>query len=75
MAIYNTFLYISIEDGFKGKTTIAGNFKDDPHLNGKSFVLTGDTGENTFKILRKNKIIPNYQLEEENSMFMIILIK
>ena len=42
---------------FKGQDTIMGKFKE-TYENGIAFELTGNTGDETFKFLRNNGIIP-----------------
>ena len=60
---------------FQGTNTIIGTFKDDAlDFPGKSFLLVGSTGEQTFKILRENGITPNYKKEEKQSLLSTILI-
>ena len=58
---------------FKGEKTIIGRFRPD-YENGESFILTGDTGNNTFSILRENGLTPRYEEEEKNSFFASLLI-
>lgn len=58
---------------FKGKKEIIGKFLSD-YDNGKSFTLTGDTGEVTFKILRENGITPEYEEEEKQTFFVSLLV-
>ncbi len=57
---------------FKGKNNIYGRFKK-TYENGKKFHLIGDTGDNSFKILRKHGITPKYE-EEEQNFFSSLLI-
>lgn len=64
---------------FKGKSTITGLFKDGFKLEGsdtaqKNFTLTGNTGEETFKILRENGLTPKYQEEDQQNLFTSLLI-
>ena len=58
---------------FKGKNTIIGQFKEG-YENQTRFRLTGDTGEATFNILRKNNITPNYEEEEKQPFFTTLLV-
>ena len=58
---------------FKGKNTIIGQFKAG-YENEARFKLTGNTGESTFDLLRKNSITPNYEEEEKQPLFTSILI-
>ncbi len=58
---------------FKGASEIFGKFRP-TFSNGELFQLSGSTGDETFKILRTNGVIPNYQAEEKQSFFMSILI-
>ena len=58
---------------FKGQDTIMGKFKE-TYENGIAFELTGNTGDETFKFLRNNGIIPNYEKEEQQGMLASILI-
>ena len=56
---------------FQGTNTIQGKFVDG-YEQGKHFELTGNTGDETFKILRTKGIIPNYKKEEKH-LFQIQL--
>lgn len=58
---------------FKGKKEIIGKFMTD-YESGRSFNLTGDTGEVTFKILRENGITPEYEEEEKQTFFVSLLV-
>jgi cell division protease FtsH len=58
---------------FKGKKEIIGKFMTD-YESGRSFNLTGDTGEVTFKILRLNGITPEYEEEEKQTFFVSLLV-
>lgn len=58
---------------FKGQNQILGKFKSG-YEDGKDFELTGNTGDETFKILREHKITPNYEREEKQSLLSTILI-
>ncbi len=51
---------------FQGDNIIQGRFKEG-YENGTRFELTGNTGDETFKILRTAGIIPNYKREEKQS--------
>ena len=63
---------------FKGKNTILGKYKIGfDGTGGDQFVrfrLIGDTGETTFKLLRKHNITPNYEEEERPEFFTTLLI-
>jgi cell division protease FtsH len=75
---YSEFVH-AIENGhikevtFKGKNTIIGQFKEG-YENQVRFRLTGDTGEGTFNILRKNNITPNYEEEDKQPFFTTLLV-
>jgi cell division protease FtsH len=58
---------------FKGTNTIEGTFVDG-YEKGKAFSLTGNTGDETFKILRDKGIIPNYKKEEKQSFLSTLFI-
>jgi len=58
---------------FQGSDGIIGKFKDG-YENGMYFETTGNTGDETFKILRAAKIIPNYKKEEKQGLLSSILI-
>ncbi|MBC77687.1 MAG: cell division protein FtsH [Halobacteriovoraceae bacterium] len=58
---------------FKGSTTIQGQFIGG-YENGAMFKLTGNTGDETFKILRKHGIIPDYKEEEKQGLLSTIFI-
>ena len=58
---------------FKGENVILGKFKDG-YESGKWFQATGTTGDTTFKILRENGIIPEYEEEEKQPLFTQFLI-
>lgn len=58
---------------FKGKEQIYGKFKEGVE-NGGFFKLVGDTGEQTFSLLRSNGITPNYEKEDQNNLFTSLLI-
>ncbi len=58
---------------FQGESNIQGKFIDG-YENGNSFELVGDTGEQTFKILREQGIIPNYKEAEKNNLFVKFLL-
>ncbi|MEX1100037.1 MAG: ATP-dependent metallopeptidase FtsH/Yme1/Tma family protein, partial [Bacteriovoracaceae bacterium] len=75
---YSEFI-TAVEDGqvsdvtFKGENTIQGQFAQG-YENGAYFQLTGNTGDETFRILRKQGIIPNYKKEEKQSLLSTIFI-
>jgi len=58
---------------FKGNQEILGKFKAD-YQSGARFKTIGSTGDTTFKILRDNKITPNFQENEKQGMFLSLLI-
>ena len=58
---------------FKGRNTIQGSFVDG-YENGMHFSLTGNTGDETFKILREKGIVPNYKEEEKDGLLETIFI-
>nr|WP_198296013.1 ATP-dependent zinc metalloprotease FtsH [Bacteriovorax sp. Seq25_V] len=58
---------------FKGKNTILGKFNQG-YENGSWFQTTGNTGPETFHILRDNKITPEYEEEEKQTMLTTFLI-
>jgi cell division protease FtsH len=58
---------------FQGENTIQGRFKEG-YENGTFFELTGNTGDETFRLLREKGIIPNYKREEKQSLLSTILI-
>jgi cell division protease FtsH len=58
---------------FRGKNHIVGKFKEG-YENGQRFQLIGDTGDTTFKILRENDLIPEYDEEEKQTFFASLLI-
>jgi cell division protease FtsH len=58
---------------FQGDSVIQGKFKDG-YENGGVFELTGNTGDETFKILRSAGIVPNYKREEKQGLLSSILI-
>ena len=58
---------------FQGQNVIRGKFKPG-YENGSEFELTGNTGDETFRILREHKIIPNYEREEKQGLVSTILI-
>lgn len=68
---YSNFI-TSVEQGnvkevtFQGDNVIQGKFKDG-YEGGSYFELTGNTGDETFKILRTAGITPNYKREEKQS--------
>jgi cell division protease FtsH len=58
---------------FQGDNTIQGKFKDG-YENGTYFELTGNTGDETFRILKTHNIIPNYKREEKQGFLATLLI-
>ncbi|MFT6632844.1 MAG: cell division protease FtsH [Bacteriovoracaceae bacterium] len=58
---------------FQGATKIQGKFIDG-YEQGTFFELTGNTGDETFKILRAKGIIPNYKAEEKQSFLSTLFI-
>jgi cell division protease FtsH len=58
---------------FQGDNTIQGKFKDG-YENGSYFELTGNTGDETFRILKTAGIIPNYKKEEKQGFLATLLI-
>ena len=58
---------------FKGKSTIVGKFKSE-YEGGNRFRLVGDTGEQTFKILRSHGLIPRYEEGEKQHVFVSLLV-
>jgi cell division protease FtsH len=58
---------------FQGDNTIQGKFKEG-YENGSYFELTGNTGDETFRILKTAGIIPNYKREEKQGFLATILI-
>jgi len=58
---------------FQGENTIQGKFKDG-YENGTYFELTGNTGDETFRILKTAGIIPNYKKEEKQGFLATLLI-
>lgn len=58
---------------FQGDNTIQGKFKEG-YENGAYFELTGNTGDETFRILKNHGIIPNYKKEEKQGFLAALLI-
>ena len=58
---------------FQGDNTIQGRFNEG-YENGAYFELTGNTGDETFRILKEKGIIPNYKREEKQGLLSSILI-
>lgn len=58
---------------FQGENTIQGKFKDG-YEGGTYFELTGNTGDETFRILKNHGIIPNYKREEKQGFIATLLI-
>ena len=75
---YSDFV-TAVEEGnvkevtFQGDTNIQGKFTDG-YERGAYFQLTGNTGDETFRILREHEIIPNYKKEEKQSLLSTIFI-
>lgn len=59
---------------FQGEDTIQGTFNDQYPGEKKYFELTGNTGAETFQILRTAGITPNYKPIEKESLYSSILI-
>lgn len=58
---------------FQGDNTIQGKYK--PGFSGPAhFELTGNTGDETFRILKSKGIVPNYKREEKQGFFAALLI-
>ncbi len=58
---------------FQGENTIQGKFKEG-YENASYFELTGNTGDETFRILKTAGIIPNYKREEKQGFLATLLI-
>jgi cell division protease FtsH len=58
---------------FQGENTILGKFKEG-YEGGTYFELTGNTGDETFRILKNQGIIPNYKKEEKQGFLATLLI-
>ena len=58
---------------FKGDKTILGQFVEG-YDNMVRFKVTGDTGEASFNLLRKNGITPNYEEEEKQPFYASLLL-
>lgn len=58
---------------FQGESSILGRFKEG-YENGSYFELTGNTGDETFRILRDKGIVPNYKREEKQGLLSTLLI-
>ena len=58
---------------FKGETTIIGRFNEG-YDNGRTFKLTGSTGDHTREFLRKHQIIENYEEAEKADFFTTLLL-
>ena len=58
---------------FQGENTIQGKFADG-YSKGSYFELTGNTGDETFRILKSAGIIPNYKKEEKQGFLATMLI-
>ena len=61
------------EVSFQGDNTIQGKFKEG-YESGTYFELTGNTGDETFRILKAAGIIPNYKKEEKQGFLATMLI-
>jgi cell division protease FtsH len=75
---YSTFIAAVETDrvesvSFQGQNVIRGKYKAG-YNKGADFELTGNTGDETFRILREHKIIPNYEREEKQGLLSTILI-
>jgi cell division protease FtsH len=58
---------------FQGDNIIQGKFNEG-YENGTYFELTGNTGDETFRILKTAGIIPNYKKEEKQGFLATMLI-
>lgn len=58
---------------FQGDNTIQGKFQEG-YEGGTYFELTGNTGDETFRILKSHGIIPNYKREEKQGFLATLLI-
>lgn len=58
---------------FQGENTIQGKFAEG-YSKGAYFELTGNTGDETFRILKSAGIIPNYKKEEKQGFLATMLI-
>jgi cell division protease FtsH len=58
---------------FQGENIIQGKFKEG-YEGGTRFELPGNTGDETFRILKANNIIPNYKREEKQGFLATLLI-
>ena len=58
---------------FQGDNIIQGKFNDG-YDGGTYFELTGNTGDETFRILKTAGIIPNYKREEKQGFLATMLI-
>ena len=58
---------------FQGNSKIQGKFIEG-YEDGKFFELVGNTGDETFKILRDKGITPNYKAEEKQGFFQTLFI-
>jgi cell division protease FtsH len=58
---------------FQGENAIQGKFKEG-YESGSYFELTGNTGDETFRILKQAGIIPNYKREEKQGFLATLLI-
>ncbi len=75
---YSEFIQ-AVENGvvrevtFQGQDTIQGKFTEG-YNDGAPFELVGNTGDQTFKILREKGIVPNYKPVEKPNLATSILI-
>ena len=58
---------------FQGTNKIQGKYVDG-YENGIYFELVGNTGDETFKILRNKGIVPNYKAEEKQSFLATLFV-
>ena len=58
---------------FKGKNAIVGKYKPE-YEGGERFRLVGDTGDQTFKILRSHGLIPQYEEGEKQNVLVSLLV-
>src|SRR5690606_31274570 len=58
---------------FQGESNIQGRFKEG-YENGSYFELTGNTGDETFRILREKGIVPNYKREDKPGLLSSLLL-
>jgi len=58
---------------FQGDNLIQGKFIDG-YENASHFELTGNTGDETFRILKSHNIVPNYKREEKQGLFLSLVM-